>query len=103
MGGKNSNSPAVTIVIDPPDTPANFLGYNVLCSSLDSDYLMQPINEAEYDSETQACVDIKSGKRSSFYDHYTQKPTLKKGLDVGPESPLPPPRPLSDGDKLAPP
>ncbi|KEG10735.1 hypothetical protein DQ04_03361070 [Trypanosoma grayi] len=101
MNSDGSKQPVIKITIEPPDTPENFHGYNFLCSSLDSDYLTQPINEAEYDSETQACVDIRSGKHSTFYDHYRRKPKLKKGLHVGPETPMP--RPVRDGDSLAPP
>ncbi|RNF10657.1 uncharacterized protein Tco025E_06765 [Trypanosoma conorhini] len=101
MSDKRNKAPPVKIVIDPPDTPGNFVGYNVLCSSLDNDRLMQPIYEAEYDSETQACVDIRSGEHASYYEHYAPQARRKKGLHIGPESPLP--RPALDLDLLAPP
>lgn len=79
-----------TIVIDPPDTAGNFKGFNVECDVLDSDFLMQPVNEADYDSETQACVDRQTGV-TSFYDHYVTKRRKKKGLKgVGIECPAPP-------------
>lgn len=69
-----------SIVIEPPDTKANFTAFNIPCDLLDSDYLMQPINEADYDSETQACVDKKEGKITSFYDHYVTKRRKKKNV-----------------------
>ncbi|AYU78695.1 hypothetical protein conserved [Leishmania donovani] len=78
----------VTIDLHSPPTASNFLAYNRVCSTLDSDYLMQPINEAQYDSETQACVDRLSNGPTSFYDHYVRKPTRKRGLAVGCESPM---------------
>jgi hypothetical protein len=78
-----------SIVIDPPDTAGNFKGFNVTCEVLDSDFLMQPVNEADYDSETQACVDRQTGVKS-FYDHYVTKRKKKKGLKgVGVECPAP--------------
>ena len=80
---------AFTIVVEPPDTPGNFKGFNVTCDVLDSDFLMQPVNEADYDSETQACVDRQTGVKS-FYDHYVTKRKKKKGLKgVGVECPAP--------------
>ncbi|CBZ26969.1 hypothetical protein, unknown function [Leishmania mexicana MHOM/GT/2001/U1103] len=78
----------VTIDLHSPPTASNFLAYNRVCATLDSDYLMQPINEAQYDSETQACVDRLSNGPTSFYDHYVRKPTRKRGLAVGCESPM---------------
>ncbi|CAJ1016335.1 hypothetical protein NXY56_002848 [Leishmania guyanensis] len=78
----------VTINLQSPPTASNFLGYNRVCAMLDSDYLMQPINEAQYDSETQACVDRVTNGPTSFYDHYVRKPTRKRGLAVGCESPM---------------
>lgn len=75
-------------VLSPPPTTSNYLAYNRVCATLDSDYLMQPINEAQYDSETQACVDRVSNGPVSFYDHYVRKPTRKKGLSVGCECPM---------------
>lgn len=73
----------VSIHLQSPPTASNFLAYNRVCATLDSDYLMQPINEAQYDSETQACVDRVSNGPTSFYDHYVRKPTRKRGMAVG--------------------
>lgn len=67
------------IVVVPPDTPSNWREFNRDCDVLDSDYLMQPVNEADYDSETQACVDARTGGPASFYDHYVTKRRKKKG------------------------
>ncbi|KAK7199561.1 hypothetical protein NESM_000934700 [Novymonas esmeraldas] len=78
----------VTIKLQTPPTASNFLAYNRVCATLDSDYLMQPINEAQYDSETQACVDRVSNGPTSFYDHYVRKPTRKRGMAVGCECPM---------------
>lgn len=78
----------LTITLQTPDTQSNFLDFNKHCVHLDSDYLMQPINEAEYDSETQVCVDRLTGGPASFYDHYTTKPVKKKGRAVGAECPM---------------
>ncbi len=67
------------IVVVPPDTPSNWREFNRDCDVLDSDFLMQPVNEADYDSETQACVDARTGGPTSFYDHYVTKRRKKKG------------------------
>eukprot|EP00758_Cryptobia_borreli_P009278 Tbor_TRINITY_DN5463_c1_g6::TRINITY_DN5463_c1_g6_i1::g.25061::m.25061 len=76
------------IIIDPPDTEENFKAYNKECEILDSEFLMQPINEADYDSETQACVDQRTGGPKSFYDHFVTKRRKKKGKKgVGIEHP----------------
>lgn len=80
-------SQGLTITLQPPTTLTNFREYNRQCTNLDSDYLMQPINEAEYDSETQACVDRVTGGPKSFFEHYTAKPIRKKGRGVGCECP----------------
>jgi hypothetical protein len=69
-----------SIVIEAPDTEGNFTAFNIPCDVLDSDFLMQPINEADYDSETQACVDFKEGKITSFYSHYVTKRRKKKNV-----------------------
>ncbi|CCW59774.1 unnamed protein product [Phytomonas sp. EM1] len=79
----------LSIILEEPPTSSNFLMYNRLCSKLDHNHLMQPINEAEFDSETQACVDRKANGFTSFYDHYTTQPKKKKGLDIGCECHLP--------------
>jgi hypothetical protein len=68
-----------SIMIIPPDTKSNFIDFNKPCEELDSEFLMQPVNEADYDSETQACVDARTGGPRSFYDHYVQKRRKKKG------------------------
>ena len=67
------------ILIDPPDTRENFKAFNKECDVLDSEFLMQPVNEADFDSETQACVDTRTGGPASFYDHYVTKRRKKKG------------------------
>lgn len=77
----------VTILLEAPSTQGNFRDYNRLCDSLDADRLMQPINEADYDSETQVCVDRATGGPSSFYDHFVRRPRKKKGLRIGCECP----------------
>ncbi|EPY24896.1 hypothetical protein STCU_03921 [Strigomonas culicis] len=78
----------VIVVVKPP-TLHNFLDYNKCCSELDESRLMQPINEAEYDSETQACVDRNDANGpTSFYEHYVACPVRKKGLAVGCECPI---------------
>lgn len=67
------------ILIDAPDTAENFKAFNKECDVLDSEFLMQPVNEADFDSETQACVDTRTGGPASFYDHYVTKRKKKKG------------------------
>lgn len=99
------------IVIEPPDTAGNFKAFNVTCDVLDSDFLMQPINEADYDSETQVCVDTRTGQHQSFYEHFVTKRKKKKGKRVGTETSAPHdvvPRvtvaqPTQDPDRLMPP
>eukprot|EP01059_Diplonema_ambulator_P013702 TRINITY_DN2426_c0_g2_i4.p2 TRINITY_DN2426_c0_g2~~TRINITY_DN2426_c0_g2_i4.p2 ORF type:complete len:201 (+),score=30.93 TRINITY_DN2426_c0_g2_i4:49-651(+) len=78
------------ICIEIPDLPviqittsaeANFLDFNREAEDLDSDWLMQPVAENDYDSETQCLVDTKDGKEASFADHYVtkRKKRTKKG------------------------
>ena len=70
-----------SIVVEPP-TFMGWSDFNRKCEDLDSDFLMQPINEADYDSETQCLVDKhdeEKGKKS-FYDHFVTKRKKKKGL-----------------------
>jgi len=89
--------------IDPPDTKGNFKDFNRQCDQLDSDFLMQPVNEAEYDSETQACVDRRTGATQSYYDHYVTKRKKKKGLRVGIDCPVlvaKEPLPVQDSTRL---
>lgn len=67
-------------MVEAPDTEGNFTAFNIPCDVLDSDFLMQPINEADYDSETQACVDKREGIVTSFYSHYVTKRRKKKNV-----------------------
>eukprot|EP00672_Neobodo_designis_P028831 CAMPEP_0174831168 /NCGR_PEP_ID=MMETSP1114-20130205/2948_1 /TAXON_ID=312471 /ORGANISM="Neobodo designis, Strain CCAP 1951/1" /LENGTH=226 /DNA_ID=CAMNT_0016064989 /DNA_START=108 /DNA_END=788 /DNA_ORIENTATION=+ len=76
LGGSNDG---FQIVLVPPETDGNFTAFNKMCDDLDSEFLMQPINEADYDSETQACVDKNTGGPASFYDHYVTRRKKKKG------------------------
>lgn len=76
------------IVIEPPTTEGNFVGFNVQCEELDSDFLMQPVNEADYDSETQACVDARTGGPSSYYDHFVTRRKKKKFFRGNIEAPV---------------
>ncbi|CAD2212814.1 hypothetical protein AGDE_02064 [Angomonas deanei] len=84
----NDDGERFVLQLVPPPTESNFTDYNRKCVDLDSDFLMQPINEAPYDSETQACVDLNNNGPASFYDHYVRAPKQKKGLSVGCESPM---------------
>eukprot|EP01060_Flectonema_neradi_P039154 TRINITY_DN8509_c1_g1_i1.p1 TRINITY_DN8509_c1_g1~~TRINITY_DN8509_c1_g1_i1.p1 ORF type:complete len:201 (+),score=39.82 TRINITY_DN8509_c1_g1_i1:80-682(+) len=63
-----------------PNTDSNFLDFNKEADDLDSDWLMQPVPEADYDSETQCCIDTANGSiGASFQDHYvTKRSKLKK-------------------------
>eukprot|EP01065_Artemidia_motanka_P048462 TRINITY_DN7803_c0_g1_i1.p2 TRINITY_DN7803_c0_g1~~TRINITY_DN7803_c0_g1_i1.p2 ORF type:complete len:198 (+),score=29.15 TRINITY_DN7803_c0_g1_i1:56-649(+) len=73
------DGPEVVLQVTPPDTASNFLDFNVQAEDLCSDWLMQPVNEADYDSETQYCVDIKEqGEQASYYSHFTTKRKKKK-------------------------
>ena len=99
--GVTLSIPQFSIVVIPPDTERNFSDYNRPCEDLDSDFLMQPVNEADYDSETQACVDMRTGGPSNFYDHYTTKRKKKRGRKGPTEKPLnEPPRFTSNPDML---
>lgn len=73
----------LTLLVEAPANPRNFLEYNRTCDTVNQRFLSQPINEADYDSETQACVDLldPNGK-TSFYDHFVNKP-MKKALYPG--------------------
>jgi hypothetical protein len=81
-------APPFSIVVVPPDTAGNFMEFNIPCENLDSDYLMMPVNEADYDSETQACVDSRTLGPKSFYEHYTTKRKKKRGRKGPIEKPL---------------
>ena len=74
-----------SITVTKPDNPVNFLDFYHEDDDLDSDFLMAPINEADYDSETQFCIDLQNpeGPRS-FHDHYVTKRKKKKGK-AGPD------------------
>ena len=68
------------ITLTVPDTATNFMDYYVSDEELDSDFLMAPVNEADYDSETQFCVDLKDPTGpNSFHDHFVTK-RKKKGV-----------------------
>jgi len=67
-----------SITVTVPDNAHNFLDCYHDHEALDSDFLMAPINEADYDSETQFCVDSKTDGPKSFYDHYVTKRKKKK-------------------------
>jgi len=92
-----SNFPEVPIIeITPPTTASNFLGFNIREEEdLNSDFLMAPVNEADYDSETQYCMDVQKERgpeesevkdmaeidesnERSYYDHFTTKRKKKK-------------------------
>jgi hypothetical protein len=78
------------IVITLPDTETNWLNFNVPCEDLDSDMLLQPSHEADYDSETQACVDMQADDGpKKFFDHYVRRRKKKKGLKCRVEGPAP--------------
>eukprot|EP00667_Euglena_gracilis_P021552 EG_transcript_23661 len=77
-----------SICLTQPDNPTNFMAYYHSDDDLDSDFLMAPVNEADYDSETQFCVDKQAqGGPSSFYDHFVTKRKKKK---LTPKEPPPP-------------
>lgn len=77
------------LTIEPPETTSNFKDFNRECEELDSEFLMQPVNEADYDSETQACVDQRDGGPTSFYDHYVTRRVKKRGYRGSIEGPAP--------------
>jgi hypothetical protein len=96
--GINSNTSSSHIVLEAEwvicvteaDTPQNFIDYYREDDDLNSDFLMAPVNEADYDSETQCMVDAKNANApKSFYDHFVIKRKKKKkkvqdgGGDVG--------------------
>ncbi|KAJ9473718.1 hypothetical protein DIPPA_17057 [Diplonema papillatum] len=81
----------VTVTSEP-----NFIAFNRESHDLDSDWLMQPVNEAEYDSETQFCVDTKTkeaGQEKSFYAHYVTKRKKTRGKRGKKETMLDDPEP----------
>eukprot|EP01061_Rhynchopus_euleeides_P002069 TRINITY_DN11583_c2_g1_i1.p2 TRINITY_DN11583_c2_g1~~TRINITY_DN11583_c2_g1_i1.p2 ORF type:complete len:241 (+),score=90.64 TRINITY_DN11583_c2_g1_i1:210-932(+) len=61
-----------------PNTDLNFLAFNRQDEELDSDWLMQPVLEVDYDSETQCCIDTSTGGPAAFADHYVTKRTKRK-------------------------
>lgn len=79
----------LTLLVETPES-GNFRAYNRTCNQVNTSYLSQPVNEAEYDSETQACVDLLDPDGpSSFYDHYAPRPTKKLGFGhMGLEEPM---------------
>eukprot|EP00996_Jenningsia_fusiforme_P004013 NODE_4811_length_758_cov_35.069111_g4461_i0.p2 GENE.NODE_4811_length_758_cov_35.069111_g4461_i0~~NODE_4811_length_758_cov_35.069111_g4461_i0.p2 ORF type:complete len:119 (+),score=19.70 NODE_4811_length_758_cov_35.069111_g4461_i0:168-524(+) len=72
-----------TISVSIPDDPTNFTAYNRGDDLLDSDFLMAPVNEADYDSETQCMVDHRNNGPKSFYDHFVHQ-AQEEGAE-GPE------------------
>ena len=60
-----------TITVTSPDTSGNFIGYNQC--EVDNNFLNQPVNDSQYDSETQMCMDFKSKPSPSYYEHYVLK------------------------------
>lgn len=97
------------LLVETPVNSSNFKEYNRTTDTIDISRLSQPINEAGYDSETQACIDLleassKGGPSPSFYDHFVTQPIKKKNMKgVGLEEPAlpwerapPPPDSLSD-------
>lgn len=83
-----SNAHGIAITLQVPQTSSNFMGFNKACKDLDDCFLMQPVNEAEYDSETQVCVDRKTNGPVSYYDHFVSRPVKKKGANAGSEVPM---------------
>ena len=67
----------------PPPAPTTSppCRFNRADEDLDSEWLMQPVLEADYDSETQCCVDTHGGKEASFAEHFVtkRKKRRKKG------------------------
>eukprot|EP00796_Vickermania_ingenoplastis_P008555 gene8555-6001_t len=103
----HDTSLGLTLLVETPINSKNFVVFNKTCDQLNPSYLSQPINEAEYDSETQACVDLfcsdtpdaagpsdlscatDASVTRSFYDHYVRQPTKKKNMmGVGLEEPI---------------
>eukprot|EP00992_Anisonema_acinus_P014953 TRINITY_DN9538_c0_g1_i1.p1 TRINITY_DN9538_c0_g1~~TRINITY_DN9538_c0_g1_i1.p1 ORF type:complete len:166 (+),score=21.20 TRINITY_DN9538_c0_g1_i1:65-562(+) len=78
----------------------NFVDFYRDEEDLDSDFLMAPVNEADYDSETQCLVDSQNPDGpKSFYDHFVTK-RKKKGLRK--EAPTVPKRAPLQPDLLLP-
>lgn len=65
----------------------NFVEFNRQCNRLDANYLCQPVNEADYDSETQVCVDRMTGGPESYFAHYVPAPQRKRMANSGLEEP----------------
>lgn len=75
------------LVVETPVNGSNFKEYNRTMDAIDATCLSQPINDAQYDSETQACIDllsseIKEGSPPSFYDHFVTPSFKKKNIKV---------------------
>eukprot|EP01012_Entosiphon_sulcatum_P048856 TRINITY_DN67412_c0_g1_i1.p1 TRINITY_DN67412_c0_g1~~TRINITY_DN67412_c0_g1_i1.p1 ORF type:complete len:177 (-),score=37.38 TRINITY_DN67412_c0_g1_i1:75-563(-) len=74
--------PAIEIQIIPPDTESNWMAYYHPADELDSDFLMAPVCEADYDSETQCMVDSRTdGAPKTFHEHFVRK-RRKKGKNT---------------------
>lgn len=80
----------LTLLVETPLDRQNFREYNRTCGDVNSAFLSQPINEAQYDSETQACVDLLTpGGATSFYDHFVAHPEKKRYIgNAGLEEPM---------------
>ena len=65
----------------------HLFSFNRMDEELDSDWLMQPVLEADYDSETQCCIDIGGGGSTMFADHYVTKRKKKRGRKPEGETP----------------
>ena len=72
------SAPRFVLVVDAPDTAGNFTCFNADVEQIDSEHLMEPVNEADYDSETQVCVDTNNNGPRSFYEHFATKRKKKK-------------------------
>lgn len=102
------------LLVETPVNSSNFKEYNRTTDTIDVSRLSQPINEAGYDSETQACIDLLEASNKglpapSFYDHFVNQPVKKKYMKgVGLEEPAlpwerspPPPDSLSGSSNNA--
>eukprot|EP01064_Diplonema_japonicum_P006695 TRINITY_DN14538_c0_g1_i1.p1 TRINITY_DN14538_c0_g1~~TRINITY_DN14538_c0_g1_i1.p1 ORF type:complete len:218 (+),score=42.52 TRINITY_DN14538_c0_g1_i1:60-656(+) len=82
IGGITLEIPVIQVTASADE---NFIDFNREAHDLDSDWLMQPVAENDYDSETQYLVDTKEGKEASFSDHYVTKRKKYKKKGKAPE------------------